>query len=527
MIRRQIRSLRGRLVLWYLGVLAVLLLALGVFQSLTLASYLRTTTFDSLRDTARSELAVLGPCFIRSSGDLGNNAQRLAELLGSREIAVKIVTPSGATLADHGFGAPGSIHAMTLAAATIRSLIASPASSTSQPVSARTCLRPPSSGLSETTTRNALPTRVDTGPGHVLLVSVPLGPPGRVVGFALLGRSLSQADATVHRAWVVFGLGALMALLVAVLVAVPIINRALRPLNRVARTAEAIADGDLEQRANLAASMEEVGRLGKAFDTMVDRLQGALSSATSSEQRMRQFLADASHELRTPLTVLRGTSQVLLRHDVDVEEQQRALGAIHLEATRLSRLVDDLLTLSRLDAGQEYDPRPVPVRRFVEDFVARYGSAWPERTITISVAGWDGAEAYVDPEALRRMLTNLIDNAARYSRQGEAIALSGRSTSATVSILVRDAGPGLSPEDAERIFERFYRASKSRSRQSGGTGLGLSIVHALAEASGAGIRIDTGPDRGTVVDLILPNAPDAPSSASDSSALERNHGSHV
>lgn len=510
-------TIRVRLVLWYLGVLMALLLGLGVLQFVTLTNYLRTTTFDSLRDTAHAEMAVLGPCFIRSSGDLNRNALRLASLLGSREVAVKIVTPTGQTLADHGFGEPGAYRSMRLSAATINRVLAS--ASTVRPLGSTLsmCSRSPAPGSLQ---HGGSPAPRHGASGisadNLLLYAVPLGPPGNTVGYAILGRSMTTAYATVQRTQIVFGIGALSALLLAALVALPIINRALHPLYRVAGAAEAIAGGDLEKRANLAHSPDEVGRLGSAFDAMVDRLQEALSAATQSEERMRRFLADASHELRTPLTVLRGTSQILLRQEVDPEDQQAALAAIHFEAVRLAGLVDDLLTLTRLDAGHAFERRPVPVRHFVEEFVDRYGMAWPERTIRVDAASWDGAEAYTDSEALRRILTNLVDNAARYSAPGRPITLGGNATESSVSIAVHDEGPGLTPEDAERVFERFYRANKSRSRQSGGTGLGLSIVWALAQASDAEIDMDTGPDRGTTIQLTFPRAEDGSSNGNGS-----------
>jgi two-component system OmpR family sensor kinase len=317
--------------------------------------------------------------------------------------------------------------------------------------------------------------------------------------------SMAAEYALLLQARLTLVIGALAVFMVTAIVALPIINRALRPLQHVARTAEAIAAGDLTRRANLAPSMDEVGRLGEAFDTMVDRLQDALAVATASEERMRQFLADASHELRTPLTVLRGTSQVLLReHTLDPEESNAALVAIHDESIRLSRLVDDLLTLSKLDAGQPLDPHPVPISPFLTEFVERYASAWPSRRIVVEAAELDGTQADVDPEALRRMLTNVIDNAARYSTPGRPIVIAGASAANGVSIMVRDEGPGLSPEDAERVFERFYRGNKSRSRLSGGSGLGLAIVHALVVQSHGDVCIDTSPDRGTTVAIRLP-----------------------
>ena len=220
---------------------------------------------------------------------------------------------------------------------------------------------------------------------------------------------------------------------------------------------------------------------------------------------MRRFLADASHELRTPATVLRGGSQVLLRGvgrgDPDLVA---GLQDMHEEAIRLSRLVDDLLTLSRIDAGQTLAPEPVAVGPFLKSFLDRYKDLWPARDLCLDTGEIDGTMAFVDPEALRRMLTNLVDNAARYSRPKGAIALKAASEEGGVRIAVCDEGPGLSADDASRVFDRFYRANKSRSRDSGGTGLGLSIVHGLVEGSHGEIGIDTAPDRGTAVSIKLP-----------------------
>jgi two-component system OmpR family sensor kinase len=220
---------------------------------------------------------------------------------------------------------------------------------------------------------------------------------------------------------------------------------------------------------------------------------------------MRRFLADASHELRTPLTAIRGTAQVLLRSDeLEREEVEGALSAIHGETIRLSHLVDDLLQLSRLDAGQSLHPHPVPVSRFLRDFVTRYATAWPGRTIEVETQGLDGEQAHVDPDALTRVLTNLVDNAARYSTPGRPITIAGKPQGHEVRILVRDEGPGLPSEEAQHVFERFYRGSKSRSRQSGGSGLGLAIVQALVQQSSGAIRLDTAPDHGTTVEFSLP-----------------------
>jgi two-component system OmpR family sensor kinase len=495
----RLTSIRGRLVVWYLGVLAVLLFGLCLMQTVTLRDYLRSTTAANMAQAAQSELAAVGPCFVTSPADLHRRAQALARLLGSDTVGTSIVTRTGRILAAHPFGPSGTTERLALSVADTRQAIDSAPIGKAVPS--------PGDGSSSCATASfsqaVHPPSVRSS--GLLLMAIPLGPARHPVGYAILGHSMAAEDATLLHVRLTLWIGASILLLIAAIVALPIINRALRPLRRVTGTAEAIAAGDLAQRANLTPAIDEIGRLGNAFDTMVDRLQSALATTRASEERMRHFMADASHELRTPLTVLRGTSQVLLRQrELTQDEVDAAVSAIHDEAARLSRLVDDLLTLSRLDAGGALDPHPVVISSFLEQFLDRYSSAWPSRPISIDVGSLNGTKAQVDPEALRRILTNLVDNAARYSTAGKPIAITGELTSNTVSIAVRDAGPGLRREDAERVFERFYRANKSRSRLSGGSGLGLAIVHALVQQSRGTIRIDTAPDRGTTVAITLP-----------------------
>ena len=490
-------SLRGRIVVWYLALLATLLFGLCVVQTVTLTGYLRSAKVQTMQQSARAGLALVGPCFIHSASTLRLNARGAAVLLGSNDVATSVVTPGGRILAQFKPDAGAMGRSLAATPAIIHSLLSSvpvsPAANTS-----RTGCRRSSIGPSTTTAAS-----VHTG--NALFVAIPLGLPGRPAGYAILSRSMAAENGTLQNVRVTLILGALSVLFIAALVGLPIINRALRPLHRVTATAEAIARGDLEQRAKLAPSADEVGRLGKAFDTMVDRLQAALAASTDSEERMRRFLADASHELRTPLTVLRGTSQLLLRHDqLEPEETAAALGAIQNEAERMSRLVDDLLTLSKLDAGVPLDPHPVVIGRFLQEFVERYASAWPTRRLETRTESLNGTRASVDPDALRRVLTNLVENADRYSSAGEPITLEGEAEANTVCIRVKDAGPGFVEEDVRHVFERFYRGNKSRARANGGSGLGLSIVHALVQQSHGEIQIDSGPDRGTAIAITLP-----------------------
>jgi signal transduction histidine kinase len=491
-----VRSLRGRVVSWYLALLATLLLGLCVVQTVTLTGYLRSAKVVTMQQSANAALGLVGPCFIRSTSDLRLHARSAAVLLGSSDFATSVITPGGRVLARYQPTAGTARGSLVASPAIVRTLLAS------IPV------RQPALGAragckAAGTPSTAAPVSVRSG--NTLFVAMALGPPARPAGYAILSRSMAVEDGTLQQVRLTLILGALAVLLIAALVGIPIVNRALRPLHRVTATAEAIAAGDLEQRAKLAPSADEVGRLGKAFDTMVDRLQAALSASTESEERMRRFLADASHELRTPLTVLRGTAQLLQRHDtLDALETATTFRAIQEEAERMSRLVDDLLTLSKVDAGVPLDPHPVTIRRFLEDFVQQYASAWPTRTLEMHTSNLNGTQASVDSEALRRVITNLVENSARYSTAGEPITIEGEAGVDTVFIRVKDVGPGFVEEDANHAFERFYRGNKSRARANGGSGLGLSIVHALVQQSHGEIQIDTGPDRGTTVAITLP-----------------------
>jgi two-component system OmpR family sensor kinase len=237
----------------------------------------------------------------------------------------------------------------------------------------------------------------------------------------------------------------------------------------------------------------------------IESVQRPTLRVTMPEQRMREFLAETVHELRTPLTVVRGSSETLLREkELSAEEVDTALRGIAEEARRMARLVDDLLCLSRVDVGLALDPRTIPLGPFLERFRGRSASTWPKRTISVDRAELNGTHVHVDPDALTRVLTNLVDNAARYSRADGQIRIIGAVATETVSITVRDAGPGLAPEEATRMFERFFRGRNSRSRMTRGSGLGLAIVQTLVRESRGEIGVDTGPSRGTAVTITLP-----------------------
>ena len=513
MVRSFLSSLRGRILLAQLVLFAVVLIGLGVYQSSVLSDYLHDNAVDSITQPARAELEVLGPCFVNSRADLHRNGQVLAQLLGARNTAVKIVDQRGAALADHAAGVPGKATPLELSAATLDELIAAvppPRGRGGSGAGQAGCT--PGSARAARTQPPAIAT---TTADDFVLVAVALGPPGERVGYAILGRPLSGVEATVDRVRTIFAVGALAALLLSGVASLLLTGLALRPLGRMTKTAEEIAAGELHMRTHVR-SRDEVGRLASAFDQMIGRLQEAFARVTESEQRMRRFLADASHELRTPLTALRGTSQVLLRHgDHGRPEVADAARDIHEEAIRLSRLVDDLLTLNRLDAAEALRPEEISLAAFMDAFVDRYAEAWPTRRVDFDRAAFDGARVWADPEALRRMLLNVVDNAAKYSSAPSPIAVTAEAGSESVVIRVTDEGPGLSVEDRERVFDRFYRGSESRSRRTGGSGLGLAIVQALVQRSGGSVSLESDPGRGTTVSLTLPTTGTTEAGADD------------
>ena len=501
MVRSFLSSLRGRILLVQLALFAGILVGLGVFQSSVLSGYLHDTAVDNIAQPARSELEVLGPCFVRSSKDLHRNAQVLAQLLGTGNTGVKIVDRRGAALADHAVGVPGRAEPLQLSAPTIRELTAAVPIRKSRG-------GPPTRGgcraeLAGDAPRPPFASRTADG---FVLVAVPLGQPGWPVGYAVLGRPLENVNDTLDRVRAIFAVGAFAALFLSGLALFVLTGVALRPLRRVTATAEEIAAGDLGRRTNVR-SHDEVGRLGSAFDRMIGRLEEAFSKVTESEQQMRRFLADASHELRTPLTALRGTSQVLLRApDPGSPEVVAGIEGIHQEAVRLSNLVNDLLTLTRLDAKESLHPEEIPLAGFMDDFRDRYSGAWPTRDVEFDKGSFDGAHVWADPDAVRRMLLNVVDNAVKYSEPPSAILVTADTAPEEVTIRVRDHGPGLSAEEQERVFDRFYRGGRGRSQRTGGSGLGLSIVQALAERSAGSVSLETEPGRGTTVKITLPVA---------------------
>jgi two-component system OmpR family sensor kinase len=248
-----------------------------------------------------------------------------------------------------------------------------------------------------------------------------------------------------------------------------------------------------------------VGRLARTLNAMLDRLQAAFEERRASEARLRRFVADASHELQTPLTSVRGYAELFRRGAArDPDDLDMAMARIEAEATRMGVLVDDLLTLARLDQGRELRREPVDLVPLARDLVHDARVVDPGRPIDLEA---DGSVVVAgDDPALRQVLGNLIANARVHTPPGTPVTVRVRARDAMAVVEVADRGPGLAPEHAERVFERFFRADPSRARASGGTGLGLSIVAAVAEAHGGSAEVDSAPGRGATFRIVLPLA---------------------
>ncbi len=288
-----------------------------------------------------------------------------------------------------------------------------------------------------------------------------------------------------------------------------VITFALRPLDKMGRTASEISDGDLSRRVSPATSRTEIGRLGLSLNRMLRRIEEAFSDRARSEERRRQFLSDASHELRTPLASIRGYAELFrLGAARDPAALERAMERIEAEATRMGVLVDELLLLARLDERPEAEREPVDLSELAARVVADTQAMAPERTIALR--GEEGVVVLGGANALSQVLTNLLVNAVIHTPPESRIELSVRRSQGDAVVEVRDHGPGLPAGAEEQVFERFWRADGARTRGRGGSGLGLSIVREIVSAHHGSVHAANAPDGGAVFTVTLPAVPSAP-----------------
>ena len=366
-------------------------------------------------------------------------------------------------------------------------------------------------------------------------------------GTIIVGVDVSSVYRTVDGLALIDLILSAVVLMALAIVGIAIVRSSLRPLTDIELTAEAIAAGDLSRRVPDRDPRTEVGRLGRSLNTMLAQVEAAFharerseAAARWSEERMRQFVADASHELRTPLTAIRGYAEYYrqrggaagngARHaapesaepgpaadgGLSEPDVDRIMQRVEQESARMGVLVEDMLLLARLDQQRPIERRPVDMLTLAADAVQDARMIAPGRTIDLTVGSGVAFLVLGDEARLRQVITNLMSNALSHTPDGTPIDVrllahgpDGRLPAPSVTLEVDDHGPGLSKEQADRVFERFYRADQARGRKTGGAGLGLAIVAALVTAHGGAVGVDTAPGSGAMFWITLPLAAEA------------------
>ncbi len=381
----------------------------------------------------------------------------------------------------------------------------------------------------------------------------------------IAGVDLGDINGTISQLARVDLLVSIVIIVALALVGVAIVQSSLRPLTDIQRTAQAIASGDLSRRVPDEDPRTEVGRLGRSLNAMLSQIESSFdaqsrseAAARRSEERMRQFVADASHELRTPLTAMRGYAEYYRQRggisgepaapaaepgnlpalngtpargspghgggQLDRADLDRIMQRVEQESARMGVLVEDMLLLARLDQQRPLEQRPVDLLTLAADAVQDARIIAPDRAIDLSVGSATAFLVLGDEVRLRQVIGNLMSNALNHTPDGTPISvriLAGpRQPVPSVVLEVADQGPGISPEQAEHVFERFYRGDQARTRKAGGTGLGLAIVAALVAAHGGAVTLDTAPGQGATFRVTLPLAPEAQRDGTDSDADE-------
>ena len=345
-------------------------------------------------------------------------------------------------------------------------------------------------------------------PGHSWRVLVRTLPGGR---HAVIAFSLDNLNSAVTRLEIADAVAGAVAIALLAGIGLPLVRISLSPLVKIGDTAAAIAAGDLSRRIDHPPRSTEVGRLAESLNTMLARIEAAYRAredgearALDSEDRMRRFVADASHELRTPLTSVRGLAEFSLQQGTDASSAEllRLMTLIQTEATRMGRLVDDLLMLAQFDQDRPLERHPVDLSSIAARAVLAARLIQPGRPLSLRAdvpVIVDG-----DAERLRQVLDNLIGNALQHTPQGSAVTVTVQEQAGQAQLTVADHGPGLTADQASHVFERFYRTDRTRTRARGGSGLGLSIAAALAAAHAGTITVDTQPGRGAAFQVRLP-----------------------
>jgi len=358
--------------------------------------------------------------------------------------------------------------------------------------------------ISQAINGTGLFTTVQTAEGEglrLLAVPVDLGPPGPTPSIPpsllIIARSTKQIDQALHGLVRTFAIAIPLALALAAGGGIFLARRALKPVDKIAQTAQKIGESDLSQRINVNTK-DELGRLAVTLNEMIERLEKAF-------QHQKQFTSDASHELRTPLAVIEAESTLALRKERPPNDYRQSLETVSREARQMSSLIDQLLTLARADAGKEqWNFTEVELGKLINNLSTDVEVLCQEKGISFQSGQTQGLVVKGDEARLRELFMNILDNAIRYTPAPGTVSLSLRRQGKMALVTITDTGIGIPAKDIPFIFERFYRVDKSRSRSGGGSGLGLAICWHIAEAHGGKIEVKSQVGTGSTFSIWLP-----------------------
>ncbi len=458
--RVDIRTLRVRLTLWYVLLMGITLLVFSVYVYFRLQNNLIAQVDSSLQVTASQALTNLDMENARPAFQNTEEAKTTAAQLSSAGVAVQVISSEG-TVWD-GFGAYQSVPKW----------------------------RPSGPGF--------VTVGEDKNSWRIYSQPIRSADGRRLIGWLQTAHSLASVEHTLEglREQLYFALP--LVLLLAALGGFFLANRALSPIDRITRTAQAITASDLNQRINYQGPADEVGRLASTLDHMLERLQQAFAQE-------RRFTDDAAHELRTPLTVLKGRIGVTLSRQRSKSHYEQTLMELDREVDRLIHLSTALLFLSRIDQNLvARGTRPVHFSELIISIVEQMQPLAEEKGIEIESRIEQGIIVCGYEELLMRLFVNILDNAIKYTPAGGQVSVSAMPSNGEVITRVADTGVGIPEAELPHIFERFYRVASDRSRATGGAGLGLSIVDEIVRQHSGRIDVQSQVGQGTTFTIVLP-----------------------
>lgn len=464
------RSIRFRLTVWYAGLLAALLALFGVAVYFGLARYLEWSLKDSLTKQAQ-QIAVSHLADVGLTGEdyvVGEIREHYAPEINSR--FVRVTRGDGSVMYVSGVPQDGSFDPMGLPVPTM---------------------------LSEVQAREV---HLPQGDGEVLLYAMPFVARDGSRFIIETGAPYDAIESVLHGLLLTLGLGLPVIVALSIGGGYFVMRRALKPVDALTESTERITSRNLNERLPIVATGDELERLSITLNSMVARLDAAFT-------HIRRFSADASHELRTPLTVLRGELEGIAQDPQLTTEMREMIGSALEETERLAKIVESLLVISRLDAGEARMERArLDFAELTEATVEQLSLLAEDKSISLVSDTPESIEVEGDRARLKQVVVNLVDNAIKYTPAGGRVEVKVTREDGRALLEVKDTGGGIPKEALPHIFERFYRVDKARSRAVGGTGLGLAIVKSICAAHGGEVRVESTEHQGSHFRVVLPLA---------------------